>query len=256
MSDLPERRAKVGASYATLVDLLPKVTNVGGTWDERDLYWVMEKATEVAIAVHPDFLCRSGCTHCCRGDNVVMVTSVEWRLLYPHLYGLPDAVRRAIVRDTKETWGPILHTLLAGKAGYRVDGKLRIVPREMQATIHCPLLVHNKCSAYAARPFQCRSYGNFAINTGKPNAIMYMCEPAESLVMETFPADTALPILNPYRAKLMTLEGENPVYAFLPLWIAAHIEGADLSPICVLQPDFEAAVARFQAVPAKPKKKA
>jgi hypothetical protein len=247
MADLPEQRAQVHQTYDRLSHLLSTVDNVGMTQDRRDLYWVMAQVVQVTQAVHPDFLCRSGCNHCCHGDNVVMVSAIEWQLLYPHLCGLPEAIRHTIVRDTQETWGPILHMLLPGKAGYQDGGKVRLVPKEMQAVIHCPLLVYGKCSAYASRPFQCRSFGNFAVIDEKAAAVLYMCTMAKDHIDETFPQDTALPILNPYHRQLVALEGANPVYALLPLWIAAHIDGTDLRPDCDLQPDFEAVVSRFQA---------
>ncbi|MBC7541315.1 MAG: hypothetical protein H7338_01145 [Candidatus Sericytochromatia bacterium] len=253
MPDLPERRANVSQAYDGLARLLPGVQNVGDSWDEKDLYWVMEQATQISQAVHPEFLCRSGCTTCCRGDSIPIVSSIEWRRLYPHIYGLPEGMRRLIVRQAREIWGPILHMLLKGKAGYEDDGRLRIVPKELEATVHCPLLAYGKCSVYLARPFQCRSFGNFA-QSKKGDMSLYMCSQASQHIEETFPADTALPVLNPYIMTLVALEGANPVVAMLPLWIAAHIEGPDFSQTCTLEPDFEAVVKRFQATPGTPSK--
>ncbi len=234
------------AVYNGLVRMLPDVTNVGGSWDERDLYWVMEQAGLHAQAAHPEFLCRSGCNHCCTGDQMPLVSSIEWRVLYPTIYGLPEGSRRLIVRQLREQWGPILHMLLKGHAGYLDGEQLRIVPKAVESCVHCPLLLFGKCSAYAGRPFQCRSFGTFA-RQAAGQVEPFMCGQARAHIDRNFPTDTALPILNPYESKLVALEGPNPVAALLPLWLAAHVEGADFSQTCTLQPDFGLAVSRLQA---------
>src|SRR5262245_14065879 len=90
--------------YDKLVAMLPEVTSIGGSWDEHDLYWLIEKAVVAAQTNHPEFLCRAGCASCCYGDNIPLVTSSEWKLVYQELYGLPEAQRRLIVKQTKEMW--------------------------------------------------------------------------------------------------------------------------------------------------------
>ena len=232
--------------YNRLAALVPSTTNVLGTWDEHDLYWLIDKAINVAKQNHPRFLCQAGCASCCYGDNLPLITATEWRLVYQELYGLPEATRRLIVKQTKELWGPILHMLLPGKAGYRDDeGQLRVLPKETGGATHCPLLVYGNCSVYTTRPLTCRTFGYFALDQGSDSR-PYMCKAAVGHMDDTFP-DISLPILDPYRTRIMQLEGAKPVFAMLPLWVAAHIEAGDFSQVCNLDPDWEAVVNRFQA---------
>jgi Fe-S-cluster containining protein len=237
--------------YDKLAAMLPGVTSVGGSWDEHDLYWLIEKAVIATETNHPEFLCRAGCSSCCYGDNIPLVTSVEWRLLYQELYNLPEAKRRLIVRQTKELWGPVLHMLLPGKAGYRDEnGQVRILPKATGNATHCPLLLYGNCSVYQTRPFNCRTYGYFSIDRG-PNIRPFMCSAAVDHMDLNF-AEIALPLLDPYREKMKELEGTPPVVAMLPLWVAAHIEAGDFSQVCNLSPDWELVVKRFQAPATKP----
>lgn len=238
--------------YDKLAAMLSDVSNVGGSWDEHDLYWVVEKAILAVQTNHPEFLCRAGCASCCYGDNIPLVTSAEWRLVYQELYGLPEAQRRLIVKQTKELWGPVLHMLLPGKAGYRdEDNQVRILPKATAGTTHCPLLLYGNCSVYLTRPFNCRTFGYFAIDRG-PDMRPYMCKAAVDHMDATFP-NVTLPLLDPYRDAMKAIEGPDPVVAMLPLWVAAHIEAGDFSQVCNLSPDWELVVKRFQAPPpAKP----
>lgn len=234
--------------YDSLAAMLPDVANVGGSWDEHDLYWLIDKAVVAVQANHPEFLCRAGCASCCYGDNIPLVTSAEWRLVYQELYGLPEAQRRMIAKQVKEMWGPVLHMLLPGKAGYRDGaGQTRILPQGTGGATHCPLLLYGNCSVYLTRPFNCRTFGYFAIDRG-PNMRPYMCQAAVDHVDRTFP-DVALPLLDPYRQTMERIEGPQPVVAMLPLWVAAHVEAGDFSQICNLSPDWDLVVKRFQAPP-------
>jgi Fe-S-cluster containining protein len=235
--------------YDRLAELLPGVTSVGGSWDEHDLYWVVDKALVALQTNHPEFLCRAGCAGCCFGDNIPLVTSTEWRLLYQELFSLPDAIRRSIVRYTKEAWGPILHMLLPGRAGYRDEaGQVRVLPQDTAGTTHCPLLHFGNCSVYLTRPMNCRTFGYFALDQG-PDQRPYMCQAAVDHMNETFVGAVALPVLDPYRDTMKRLEGPSPVVAMLPLWVAAHIDGHDFATVCNLSPDWDLAVRRLQAPP-------
>jgi Fe-S-cluster containining protein len=249
MTDSPQPVDPLARFYDKLVALLPGVSNVGGSWDEHDLYWVVDKALIAVQANHPQFMCKAGCAGCCYGDNIPLVTATEWRLLYQQLYGLPEGIRRMIVKQTKETWGPVLHMLLPGKAGFRDEaGLLRVLPKATSGTTHCPLLVFGNCSVYLTRPLNCRTFGYFAVDRG-PDSRPYMCKAAVDHMDETFPKEVALPLLDPYRDKMRELEGQPPVVAMLPLWVAAHIEVNDFSQVCDLAPDWETVVRRFQAPP-------
>ncbi len=86
--------------------------------------------------------CEAGCHYCCHLR--VMVTPVE-------VFGLLDFMQ---ARFTEEEFGEFRQRLR--KSAERV----RLVPgdRLLSVNIPCPVLVNGQCSAYAARPFNCRSY--------------------------------------------------------------------------------------------------
>ncbi len=91
--------------------------------------------------------CRSGCSNCCY--HPVTISILEGTLLYRHLKkeGLFTSEMRKHLQHSSDT--------LLG-ASYAVW---------LLSVIACPLLDGDKCTAYSARPFVCRT----TISTGDPH---------------------------------------------------------------------------------------
>ncbi len=86
--------------------------------------------------------CRAGCDFCCHLR--VMATPIE-------VFTLLDFIQRTFSEeDFVALADRIVHT----------DRKLRKLPdkKVLTTNLPCPVLVDGRCSAYAARPLNCRSY--------------------------------------------------------------------------------------------------
>ncbi len=90
------------------------------------------------VEQHPDWLCRRGCSDCCRSlSRQPVLTRAEWERVRAAVAGLGDATR-----------GEIEARIRAGGVDSRV----------------CPLLneASGECRVYPARPIACRTYGFYA----------------------------------------------------------------------------------------------
>jgi Fe-S-cluster containining protein len=91
-------------------------------------------------SVGAELACKAGCTYCCH--NVVMATAPEVFLAAGELRAHHDAQFIAGVAGRCDA--------VAATAGVRRNP--------------CPLLHHNLCSVYAARPSVCRKHTSFAVD--------------------------------------------------------------------------------------------
>ncbi|MBC7542041.1 MAG: YkgJ family cysteine cluster protein [Candidatus Sericytochromatia bacterium] len=224
---------------------LTDVTNLGQSHDDKDLYWLLGQVTRTVSESLPEFLCGKGCSGCCRGDSLPIVSALEWQTLYEHLLQLTPTTQAQIIAETLAQYGAFLHMLLPGRLGYMDGETFRIVPKAAEATVHCPLLVDNACSIYAGRPLTCRTFGHFVrLEAGEYDT--FMCDMAKVHVASVFPTGTTLPVANPYEQHVQQLAGRADTRAMLPLWIMAHTAGNAFQPHINLDPDFDALVAGLQ----------
>ncbi|HRQ63654.1 MAG TPA: YkgJ family cysteine cluster protein [Xanthomonadaceae bacterium] len=101
-----------------------------------------EELRRVPAADRGPLACAEGCTMCCHLR--VMVTAAEVFGLIDYLESTLSAADFASFRQRVET----------------VQEHIAGLPKEAVLTtnIACPVLVDGRCSGYAARPFNCRSY--------------------------------------------------------------------------------------------------
>ncbi len=109
---------------------------------ERSLSQVKADRLEVAnevVAKLPRVSCKSGCSACC--SYPLYISILEGMLLYRHL-------------TAKGHWSPALRKKLEKHSEQTFD-----LPAEtwLMLDLPCPLLEKNKCTAYDARPFTCRT---------------------------------------------------------------------------------------------------
>lgn len=111
------------------------------------------------------YLCRAGCSHCCKSGAVFAVTLAEavlWRLAIAEL---PDELLSRVRADA----GLLLRqqrdvfAQLPGPPdmpGQRDDAIFNARLATLNATHPaCPLLLNDLCSVYDSRPMLCRAYG-------------------------------------------------------------------------------------------------
>ena len=113
----------------------------------------VQRALESQLAALPradrgPVACRSGCAYCCHLR--VMATAAE-------VFALLDYLQR---RLDAEAFGQFVERVRATEA------RLRDLPPERVLTVNlpCPALVDGRCSGYAGRPLNCRSYHSLSVD--------------------------------------------------------------------------------------------
>lgn len=101
-----------------------------------------EALRRIPVVDRSPVACEPGCDYCCHLR--VMVTPVE-------VFGLLDFIQARFTANEMQEFRQRLS---------EAARQVRVVPsdRLVSANIPCPVLVDGRCSAYAARPFNCRSY--------------------------------------------------------------------------------------------------
>jgi len=113
----------------------------------QNAFAVAEDAVQAATArqpPRPPLACREGCAWCCH--KVVGTAAAEVLRLVSYL------------RETlsPEQWQALRERVLEGARQRRALGP----SQRRRATLPCPLLVDNRCSAYPVRPLTCRGYNS------------------------------------------------------------------------------------------------
>ena len=148
----------------------------------RELYANFQSlAEEYAADRQNPYLCKAGCSHCCKSGAVFAVTLVEAVLWQRAIAELPNdllprvrAEAASLLRLQNDVFaslpGPI------DVPGERDDAifssRLAVLNASHPA---CPLLANDLCSVYDARPMLCRAYGlpvdAYAVHS--PDAIVF-----------------------------------------------------------------------------------
>jgi hypothetical protein len=125
-----------------------------------DLAQLADQLTEHRKEVEPPssaIECRNGCSHCC--SMRVYVTPPEVILLAEHVRAnFPDERIRGLVQRLGEAHQTI-RSMTDEEHG--------------RAGVQCPLLVDGSCSAYEARPFECRGYVSMDVESCRRAARNY-----------------------------------------------------------------------------------
>lgn len=111
------------------------------------------------------YLCRAGCSHCCKSGAVFAVTLAETVLLQRAIAKLPTDLLPG-VRFEAASLLRLQHDVFA-----RLPGPIDVPGQRDDAIFNsrlallnashpaCPLLANDLCSVYEARPMLCRAYG-------------------------------------------------------------------------------------------------
>ena len=180
----PKHKAKVDADFAAALEgqdsrplplveameevraKLPEANNFGQTGDERDLYTLIDRVAQGVTSGMPQSLCHKGCDACCHYPVGLFVISYsEWRLIVRHMETVWDEAERAeFVLRYRAVFTPFWRAVV----GFLQDSwftMLLTAPILLRQRIACPFLKNGQCSVYAARPYQCRTFGAFTART-------------------------------------------------------------------------------------------
>jgi Fe-S-cluster containining protein len=201
--------------------------NIGETGDERDLYVHLDKLSDGVKASFPGSFCRAGCSQCCHYPVALFtMTYTEWRLVQRHIDTVwTEAEREALVVRYKKTFNGLWRFLLMMLQN-SYAGVIMTAPLVFSRKVACPLLVDDVCTVYAARPYQCRSFGHFSARSwpGKQPKVYACSEQGENLLGMLAQAgpQLQLPVMNPLVLKIRKM-CRGPRMA-LPLWVGIWVK--------------------------------
>lgn len=199
---------------------LAKVSGVGHSGDDHDLYVVIQGAGALFAQAHPSFACTRGCSACCQ-DLHFRVTDIEWRQIRKALLGWePDRLHR-LLDTVRERFGPFRETLDTVARQWKKTKPDTGTPLMYGVPRGCPLLVDDVCAVYENRPAVCRAYGYFGrIVMNEP--IFMICEERSSEytadLVEHGRTTLTLPPYDPIEKRLIQLNRGGRV-APIPLWL-------------------------------------
>lgn len=137
----------------------------------KTLYFKTDQKLKAAQQIYTSLSCQSGCANCCTtSGSSMLLTPLEWELLYSQIQKLPMPDRRLLF------WSVLLHTrkYLNEIVQFQKIINAHPIPQnsdsahfELFFELHnkislnqCPLLnEHNQCKVYESRPMICRIYG-------------------------------------------------------------------------------------------------
>lgn len=193
--------------------------NFGRTGDGRDLYHLIDRLSEGVSKSFKSY-CQAGCGSCCHYPIAMFTTTfTEWDLVRRYLETeYTQAQRVALVKRYKATYTGFWRMVL----GYLQRSSITLfvtAPLVYRAKIACPFLVDGSCSVYPARPYQCRTFGLFAVRTFGHTPKVYACNVQGANLLTQVEAagpQVQLPVSNALAKKIRKL-CEGPKLA-LPIW--------------------------------------
>lgn len=209
---------------------LPDADNVGQSGDERDFYTHLDRLSEGVAKTFPKSFCKAGCSGCCYYPVALFTTTfTEWSVMRRHMETVwTDAERADFVKRYKATFTGFWIFVLT----YLQNSMLSVLltaPLVHRQQIACPFLVQGRCSVYAARPYQCRTFGLFAARSwpGKQPKV-YACNmQGENLLgmLAGSQPQLQLPVMNPIVLRIRKM-CRGPRLA-LPLWAGIWVRRYD-----------------------------
>lgn len=193
--------------------------------------------------------CFAGCSACCIASNTPNLSLAEWRVLYAHLRGLPQAERRDIARRTAAFAGSrlgllwdILETLSRPVDMARYQRLQELMPQ--LGNSDCLLLGRGGlCGVYEARPAKCRAHGNFILRY-QDIVQMHSCEPEqakfERLMAQQGSRRLVMPMWNLFEKRIRELNTAGDLMTMLTVWLLYNVDTAtgDLVAEIVEKPDW------------------
>jgi Fe-S-cluster containining protein len=213
-------------AYDFVREHLPKADNLGGSGDERDFYTHLDRLSEGVSKTFPESFCRKGCSACCHYPVALFnITLTEWNVMRRHMEtAWTDDERAEFVarfRKTFKGFWLLLFSYLQQSALMLTMTARPVWSRK----IACPFLKDDACSIYAARPYQCRTFGHFSARQWPfKQPKVYACsDQGENLLalLRRAGPQFQLPVMNPIIIKLRKL-CSGPRMS-LPLWVAGWV---------------------------------
>lgn len=220
-----QAQAPIPQALARVKEALPACDNVGRTGDARDVYHHLDDLASAVAAQFPESLCKAGCSACCYYPVGLFTTGVtEWNVIRRHIETHWSPERQAAFVERFRRRYPFWALALVGALQNSVLGLVAGAPWISKLKLSCPFLEDGRCSVYAARPYQCRSFGLFACRSGFSKAPkLYACaEQGGALwapLSDPARGGVQLPVLNPLVRRLKRFCAKGPQLA-LPLWVA------------------------------------
>lgn len=231
-------------SLAQAAQALPHVDNIGVSNDTRDLFYLIDFLVHLVESAYPFIPCTSGCSNCCVESGLPRTSSLEWAHIYRYLSEeMPVETRLRVIEQNENFHQPQLGLFL------QEQERLAQIESEQQLPAfgckQCPFLVDNLCTVYPVRPAICRGFGYFSWRPGMDrDSQIFACQMAADTLLDNLQRlnqpHAALPNWNGITQKVYDLEqalGTGTV-ATLPLWLMAHTQGQQLTPLN-LSPDFQ-----------------
>ncbi len=200
---------------------LPEAENIGGTADAKDYYHHLDKLAEGVAKTFPKSFCKAGCSGCCYYPvGLFTISFTEWEVIRRHIETeWTDAERADFVARYKKVFTGFWRFVL-GQLQNSFVSLIVTAPFVHRARIACPFLKDDRCSIYAVRPYQCRTFGLFAAraSVGREPKV-YACNvQGENLLAQLKHGgpQIQLPVMNPIVIKIRKL-CRGPKLA-LPIW--------------------------------------
>lgn len=205
---------------------LPEAENIGATGDARDYYHHLDKLAEGVSQTFPRSFCKAGCSGCCYYPvGLFTISFTEWEVMRRHIETeWTDGERAAFIRRYQQTFTGFWRFVL-GQLQNSFVSLILTAPLVHRARIACPFLVDDRCSVYAVRPYQCRTFGLFAAraSAGREPKV-YACNvQGENLLAQLKHGgpQIQLPVMNPIVIKIRKL-CRGPKLA-LPIWVGIWV---------------------------------
>lgn len=221
LGDEPPDAAPLAEAMAYVRERLPEAENLGETGDAKDYYHHLDKLAEGVSRTFPKSFCKAGCSGCCYYPvGLFTISFTEWEVIRRHMEAeWTDADRADFVARYQATFTTFWKFVL-GQLQNSFVGLLLTAPFVQRARIPCPFLKDERCSIYAARPYQCRTFGLFAARPAvNKEPKVYACNlQGDNLLAQLRHGgpQIQLPVMNPIVIKIKKL-CRGPRLA-LPIW--------------------------------------
>lgn len=223
--ELPDP-APLAEAMAYVRENLSQAENLGQTGDAKDYYHHLDVLAEGVAKSFPTSFCKAGCSGCCYYPvGLFTLTYSEWIVMRHHMDEVwTESQRLAFAARYRVNW-PDAWRFVISMLQNSFVGVLVTAPALYRARKACPFLLDNKCSIYAARPYQCRTFGLFAARTLGRDPKVYACNmQGENLLTQLTRSgpQLQLPVMNPIVLKIRRL-CRGPKLS-LPIWAGIWVE--------------------------------
>ena len=225
LGDEPPDAAALVEAMDYVRENLPQAENIGESGDVKDYYHHLDKLAEGVAKTFPKSFCKAGCSGCCYYPvGLFTISFTEWDVMRRHIEtAWTEAERQAFIARYRATFTGFWRFLL-GQLQNSFVSLIMTAPFVHRARIACPFLKDDRCSVYAVRPYQCRTFGLFAARSTAREPKVYACNvQGENLLAQLKHGgpQIQLPVMNPIVIKIRKL-CHGPKLA-LPIWVGIWV---------------------------------